>query len=44
MEVKMEVKNGSNKWTIPYRQTASKAIVLPTRWLYFKRDSALLPF
>ena len=32
MEVKMEVK-----------MTASKTIVQPTRWLYFLRDSALLP-
>ena len=45
-EVKMEVKKEVNslrswklKWTIPYEQTASKANVQPTRWLYFLREA-----
>ena len=38
--VKVEVKVGAK---VEVKVEASKTIVQPTRWLYFLRDSALLP-
>ena len=40
MGVKMEVKE---EVKVEVKVEASKTVVQPTRWLYFLRDSALLP-